>query len=199
MIDVSSGAAVLANGKTQGGKGGDATLEANAVGPAHTGALTLDGRCAATAWTAAARCVCVRARSGSAKRGMRRNRARHAGARQRLLRQRLFGLRHRRQGWLDRGRRGPGRRDDAGVPLRRGCAAQPQQGGRCARAVDACAIPGRPVPGCHGAAQRREPELRAGAAQAAAADMATVQAVTGRGAVINVDPGQAIQVASIVN
>ncbi|MDF3833299.1 filamentous hemagglutinin family protein [Cupriavidus basilensis] len=44
-IDVSSGAAVLANGKTRGGRGGDVTLAADMQGggPALRGLLTIDG------------------------------------------------------------------------------------------------------------------------------------------------------------
>ncbi|WP_445178564.1 filamentous haemagglutinin family protein [Pseudomonas sp. McL0111] len=43
LLDVSSGGALLANGKTRGGKGGDLTLESNANTAAGATHLTLDG------------------------------------------------------------------------------------------------------------------------------------------------------------
>ncbi|BBP59049.1 hypothetical protein PHLH4_26390 [Pseudomonas sp. St316] len=43
LIDVSSGAAVMADGKTRGGKGGDLTLTAGTNAPSGNGALKLDG------------------------------------------------------------------------------------------------------------------------------------------------------------
>jgi len=43
LLDVSSGGAVLANGKTRGGKGGDLTLESSAISAPGTSHLNLDG------------------------------------------------------------------------------------------------------------------------------------------------------------
>ncbi|MGF0238291.1 filamentous hemagglutinin family protein [Rhodococcus sp. IEGM1300] len=43
LVDVSSGAAVLANGKTRGGKGGDISLESNALATSGQSRLTLEG------------------------------------------------------------------------------------------------------------------------------------------------------------
>ena len=44
LLDVSSGGALLANGKTRGGKGGDVTLESNALSAPGDSHLTLDGQ-----------------------------------------------------------------------------------------------------------------------------------------------------------
>lgn len=43
LLDVSSGGAMLANGKTRGGKGGDLTLESSAISAPGTSHLNLDG------------------------------------------------------------------------------------------------------------------------------------------------------------
>ncbi|WP_236190810.1 filamentous haemagglutinin family protein [Pseudomonas paraglycinae] len=44
LLDVSSGGAILTNGKTRGGKGGDVTLEAGALTASGDSHLTLDGQ-----------------------------------------------------------------------------------------------------------------------------------------------------------
>jgi len=198
VIDVSSGAAVLANGKTQGGKGGDATLEANANSAVHTGAMTLDGALRGHGVDGGGT---LRMRAGKVWIG---DAPQDAGAEPGML---VLGA-----GFFDKGFSAydiagtagltvaDGARVDVTMPVYRfGAQAQHSTG----KAGDALALwtpelyqeaPSRGV-----MAQRKGASLslQAGGAQSTGADMATVQAVIGRGAVINVDPGQAIKVASI--
>lgn len=198
VIDVSSGAAVLANGKTQGGKGGDVTLEANAISPVRTGALTLDGALRGYGVDGGGT-LCVRA--GKVWIGD----ARHDTAIE-------PGMLVLDSGFFDKGfsaydiagKAGltvaDGARVDVMMPVYRfGADAQRSD----SKAGDALALW---TPALYqedlsrGAMAQRKGaslSLQAGAAQSTAADMATVQAVIGRGAVINVDPGQAIKIASI--
>ncbi len=198
VIDVSSGAAVLANGKTQGGKGGDATLEANANSPAHTGALTLDGALRGHGVDGGGT---LRVRAGKVWIG---DAPHDTGTEPGML---VLG-----GGFFDKGfsaydiagKAGltvaDGARVDVTMPVYRfGTDAQrsdSKAGGALALWTPALyqEDPSRGV-----MAQRKGASLslQAGAARSAAADMATVQAVIGRGAVINVDPGQALKVASI--
>ena len=57
-INVSSGAGRSWAGVLRGGKGGDVTLAANALGNATGGVLTVAGEIAGYGWTAAASCCC---------------------------------------------------------------------------------------------------------------------------------------------
>ena len=67
-INVSSGAARSWAGSLRGGKGGDVTLAANALGNATGGVLTVAGEIAGQGWMAAASC-CLQAERVSVGRG----------------------------------------------------------------------------------------------------------------------------------
>ncbi|WP_433860487.1 filamentous haemagglutinin family protein [Pseudomonas thivervalensis] len=198
LIDVSSGAAVMADGKTRGGKGGDLTLTASSGASSGSGALNLDGELRGTGvngggtLTLAADKVLI-GNSGSPL---------EPGTLQ------LGG------DFFDKGfsayditgNQGltvaDGTRVDVTMPVYR-IGEQALSTGRGAEPADALqrwtpelyqedAIKGVLT-------QRRGASLSltAGTANASAADMASTVLNLGKGSVINVDPGQSIDVRSI--
>ena len=196
-IDVSSGAALLAKGAQQGGKGGNVTLEANAAGGSN-GVLALDGSIAGYGVTGGGTLtlqtnqIMVTADS-------------NAAAPDTLV---LDG------GYFNKGfgnynligNKGltvaDGTQVDVTMPVYRyGDQAQGSVTG--SNIHDALELWTPPVyqenPAKGTLTQRKGAsiKLQAGSLLSSAADMATAQAVIGKGAVINVDPGQSIAVASV--
>ncbi|ABR91211.1 Uncharacterized giant conserved protein [Janthinobacterium sp. Marseille] len=195
-IDVSSGAALLTKGKTQDGKGGNITVEANAFGGSN-GVLTLNGSLEGYGV------------AGGGMLTLQTNQIRigdAAGAAPDTLV--LDG------GFFNKGfsnynligNKGltvvDGTQVDVTMPVYRYAqnAIGSVTGSSIKDALELWTPPVYQEDIAKGTLTQRKGasiKLQAGSSLSSAADMATAQAVIGKGAVINVDPGQSITVASV--
>ncbi|MGT2505775.1 filamentous haemagglutinin family protein [Cupriavidus basilensis] len=197
LVDVSSGAVLLANGKQQGGKGGNATLQANPDDAATGGGMALGG---ALRGYGASGGGTLTVQAGKVLIG------RQDSAGEGTLA--LDG------GFFDKGFGQYKIIGNDGIAVADGTQAVVTMpvyrfgdnargiatGGRMADALEVWTPPlyqEDPAKSVLTQRQGASLSLQAGTIQASAADLKTVQAVVGRGATIQVDPGQSIEVRSI--
>ncbi|MEI2418441.1 filamentous hemagglutinin family protein [Orrella sp. JC864] len=198
LVDVAAGAAVLADGTTRGGRGGNATLAANAASASSAGVLSLDGEIRGYGVT------------GSGTLAILAGRVRIGGAHEAVepgelhLPEDFFG-------------KGFSRYQVIG---NQGMAVAPHAQVEVTMPVYRFAAAARDVPTGHGATQALEAwtpprylqdpaagvltqrggaslSLQAGSALSSIAERSDVLAQIGLGAAVTVDPGQAIEIRSI--
>ncbi|MFC3943120.1 filamentous haemagglutinin family protein [Pseudomonas gingeri] len=198
VVDVSSGGALLFKNRQQGGKGGDVTLAANANVSTGTGKLTLGGEIRGQGVNGGGTL------SMQAGKVLISDSATGAPADTLLLNGGFFNKGF--SAYDIKGNQGlivaDGTQVDVSMPVYRfgEQALVTPGGGDPSAALETWTPPVYQEDAIKGVLTQRKGaslSLQAGTFQSTAADMATVEAVIGKGAVINVDPGQSIAVRSI--
>ncbi|BBN54805.1 hypothetical protein TRE132_29300 [Pseudomonas chlororaphis subsp. aurantiaca] len=198
LIDVSSGAALMSDGKTRAGKGGNLTLAANANSAAAIGTLTLDGELRGHGVNGGGT---LSLQSGKVLIG---ERAADTAADTLVLAPQFFD-----KGFAAydiTGNQGLRVADGAQVEVTQPVYLLGDQARSAATGADPTSALERWLPGLYqedpikavlSQRQGASISLRAGTARSSAADMASTQLVVGKGAAISVDPGQSIALGSI--
>ncbi|WP_312341238.1 filamentous hemagglutinin family protein [Stutzerimonas nitrititolerans] len=198
VVDVSSGAAILADGKRQGGKGGDVTLAANAATAGGAGELSLEGELRGYGVNGGG---ALRLQAGKVLIDDKAA-APETGTLQ--LQGDFFDKGFAAYGIV--GNQGVTVADDTRVDVTMPVyrfgenALASATGSDPATALDVWTPPlylEDPAAGVLTQRRGASLSLQAGTALSSASDMATVAAQVGRGAVIDVDPGQSISIGSI--
>ncbi|MEW7859080.1 filamentous hemagglutinin family protein [Pseudomonas chlororaphis] len=198
LIDVSSGAALMSDGKTRAGKGGNVTLAANANSAAAIGTLTLDGELRGYGVNGGGT---LSLQSGKVLIG---ERAADTAADTLVLAPQFFD-----KGFAAydiTGNQGLKVADGAQVEVTQPVYLLGDQAGSMATGADLTSVLERwlpelyqedPIKSVLGQRQGASINLRAGTLRSSAADMASTQLVVGKGSAISVDPGQSITLGSI--
>ncbi|WP_285961693.1 filamentous haemagglutinin family protein [Pseudomonas tohonis] len=198
LVDVSSGAALLANGKLQGGKGGNVTLAANANTDSGAGVLGLGGELRGQGVKGGGTLAL------QAGKVLISESATSADAGTLLLRGDFFDKGF--SAYEVAGNRGlevaDGTRVDVSMPVyRQGDGATGLATGGAPRdALETWTPPVYLDDAAKGVLTQRQGaslSLRAGSGITAAGDIATTPLLVGKGAILNVDPGQSIGLAGI--
>ncbi|WP_271102978.1 filamentous haemagglutinin family protein [Pseudomonas tohonis] len=198
LVDVSSGAALLANGKLQGGKGGNVTLAANANTDSGAGVLGLGGELRGQGVKGGGTLAL------QAGKVLISDSATSADAGTLLLRGDFFDKGF--SAYEVAGNRGlevaEGTRVDVSMPVyRQGEGATSLATGGAPRdALETWTPPVYLDDAAKGVLTQRQGaslSLRAGSGITAAGDIATTPLLVGKGAILNVDPGQSIGLAGI--
>ncbi|MBP5064868.1 filamentous hemagglutinin family protein [Pseudomonas chlororaphis] len=198
LIDVSSGATLMSDGKTRAGKGGNLTLAANANSAAAIGTLTLDGELRGHGVNGGGT---LSLQSGKVLIG---ERAADTAADTLVLAPQFFD-----KGFAAydiTGNQGLRVADGAQVEVTQPVYLLGDQARSTATGADPTSALEHRLPGLYqedpikavlSQRQGASISLRAGTARSSAADMASTQLVVGKGAAISVDPGQSIALGSI--
>lgn len=198
LVDVSSGAALLANGKLQGGKGGNVTLAANANTDSGAGVLGLGGELRGQGVKGGGTLAL------QAGKVLISDSATSADAGTLLLRGDFFDKGF--SAYEVAGNRGlevaEGTRVDVSMPVYRQGegATNLATGGAPRDALETWTPPVYLDDAAKGVLTQRQGaslSLRAGSGITAAGDIATTPLLVGKGAILNVDPGQSIGLAGI--
>ncbi|MCP1479050.1 filamentous hemagglutinin family protein [Pseudomonas chlororaphis] len=198
LIDVSSGAALMSDGKTRAGKGGNVTLAANANSAAAIGTLTLDGELRGYGVNGGGT---LSLQSGKVLIG---ERAADTAADTLVLAPQFFD-----KGFAAydiTGNQGLKVADGAQVEVTQPVYLLGDQARSMATGADLASVLERwlpelyqedPINSVLGQRQGASISLRAVTLRSSAADMASTQLVVGKGSAISVDPGQSITLGSI--
>lgn len=198
LIDVSSGAALMNDGKTRAGKGGNVTLAANANSAAAIGTLALDGELRGHGVNGGGT---LSLQSGKVLIG---ERAADTAADTLVLAPQFFD-----KGFAAydiTGNQGLKVADGAQVEVTQPVYLLGDQARSMATGAELTSVLERwlpelyqedPIKSVLGQRQGASINLRAGTLRSSAADMASTQLVVGKGSAISVDPGQSITLGSI--